>query len=397
MPILSDIFYLLDFILVQMVDRPTSSEDRYQHFLDGSRWPLRHQSWIGALPNSWNCTTSCGFLYTQTMSVSVWMIPGGHYGVIMPWNIKTPENLPNIVIRTTPVTFLGYVICLWESVTWNLCQRALFCMPTQTRRMSQALAEFTSSFLSCLEDSAVAERMQLIFEPVFKAHLDPISGKMAESIKMLTQTVEALKKECDTKDRVIHKLNQDVIHLQSRVDNLEQHGRKDSVRIFGLSETTPGTTDQKVLRLCNKRMKLQPPLTLDEIAISHRVGKVNEPAEDGTPGAPRALLVKFATRRSKNRVISARKKLKPTNEQEEGQTEEHNGDDEDLFADGRKIYIGDDLTKTRAYLAFRARQAKRNHQISDTWVIDCKVMIKDNFSRISQVTSLHELEGILSQ
>ena len=54
--------------------------------------------------------------------------------------------------------------------------------------------------------------MQLIFEPVFKAHLDPISGKMAESIKMLTQTVEALKKECDTKDRVIHKLNQDVIH-----------------------------------------------------------------------------------------------------------------------------------------------------------------------------------------
>ena len=213
-------------------------------------------------------------------------------------------------------------------------------MPTQTRRMSQALAEFTSSFLNCLEDSAVAERMWLIFEPVFKAHLDPISGKMAKSIKMLTQTVEALKKECDTKDRVIHKWNQDVMHLQSGVDNLEQHGRKDSVRIFRLSETTPGTTDQKALRLCNKRMKLQPPLTLDEIAISHRVGKVNEPAEDGTPGTPHALLVKFATRQSKNRVISARKKLKSRNKQEEGQTEEDNGDDEDLFADGTKIYIG---------------------------------------------------------
>ena len=117
---------------------------------------------------------------------------------------------------------------------------------------------------------------------------------------------------------VIRKLNQDVAKLQSRVEDLEQHGHKDSVRIFGLLEDTPGTTDQKVLQFCNQMMKLQPPLTLDEIAISHRIGKVKQPPADGSPGAPRALLVKFATRRSKNRITTVRKMLKPGNQQSEG-------------------------------------------------------------------------------
>ena len=112
------------------------------------------------------------------------------------------------------------------------------------------------------------------------------------------------------------------------------------------------------------------------------------------PGHLRALLVKFATRRSKNRVIAVRKMLKPGNQQSEGQTSE-NDDYEDVLADGTHIYISDDLTKARANLAFGARQAKRSHQISDTWVMNCKVMVKDNFSRISQVTSIHDLETLL--
>ena len=59
--------------------------------------------------------------------------------------------------------------------------------------------------------------------------------------------------------------------------------------------------------------------------------------------------------------------------------------------DGTNIYIGDDLTKTRAKLAYQARQAKRNGEISDTWVFGSKIMIKTNFSRIFLVNSADEL------
>ena len=122
--------------------------------------------------------------------------------------------------------------------------------------------------------------------------------------------MEVLRKESAEKDKKITTLQRQVRELETKMDDYEQHGRRDSVRIFGLSKDSPGSTDKKVLRRCNKRMKLSPPLRLEEISVSHRVGKLGEPAEDGTPPPPRPLLVKFATRRSKNRVISKRKNLR---------------------------------------------------------------------------------------
>ena len=84
-------------------------------------------------------------------------------------------------------------------------------MPALTRRiMSEAMAEFTVSFLKCLADTSVDDRMQLIFEPVFKVYLGPITGKMADSIMTLTRTVDTLRKEYDSKNLVTRNLNQDV-------------------------------------------------------------------------------------------------------------------------------------------------------------------------------------------
>ena len=58
------------------------------------------------------------------------------------------------------------------------------------------------------------------------------------------------------------------------------------------------------------------------------------------------------------------------------------------------IYISDDLTKTKATLAFRAREAKLQRLIADTWIIDSKVMIKDNRSRIYNVKSEDGLNSL---
>ena len=66
----------------------------------------------------------------------------------------------------------------------------------------------------------------------------------------MAQSISTLKKEAAKKENTIKMLKTEFAHLKSTVEDLEQHGRKDSVRIFGLSETTSGTTDQKVLDLC---------------------------------------------------------------------------------------------------------------------------------------------------
>ena len=132
---------------------------------------------------------------------------------------------------------------------------------------------------------------------------------MNDNIYSSKQSVDVLKRESQAKDKIIEDLQKDIAALKVRVKDHEQHGRQDSIRIFGLSEESSGTTDEKVLRLCNRRMKLQPPLMLDEISISHCVGKPKE-TEYGTP-IPRPLLIKFATRRSKNRVMQVKKELRP--------------------------------------------------------------------------------------
>ena len=267
------------------------------------------------------------------------------------------------------------------------------------------MEEFLTSMLAALEDPAVVEHYRLIFEPIFRELLDPVTHKLSETVQALTTKVSSLQAQSNAKDEKIASLQKEVGNLQVLVDNHEQHGRRDSIRIFGLSESTPGTTDDKVLRLCNVRMKLQPPLTLEEIFVFHRVGKPPEPPDDGTP-APRPLLVKFATRRAKNRVMVERKRLRnqptprggddnsdagspqgPLVEPDEDPPRSDGEDDGGLNSNsmnwpgGNKIFISDDLTKARANLAYQARQARRQGSITETWIYESRVIIKDKRSR----------------
>ena len=62
------------------------------------------------------------------------------------------------------------------------------------------------------------------------------------------------------------------------------------------------------------------------------------------------------------------------------------------WPDGNKIFISDDLTKARAALAYQAREARRQGSITETWIYESRIIIKDNRSRIHKVTSLADLQ-----
>ena len=153
---------------------------------------------------------------------------------------------------------------------------------------------------------------------------------------------------------------------------------------------TSGTADDKVLTILNDNVKVSPKLTLDDIEVTHRVGRpppVSSTSEgteehvEGAPGEnsinrkPRAILIKFANRRIKTLVMDARKNLK-TNPYTDQNGREY------------KVFIQDDLTSRRANLAFLA---KRSHRISDTWVSFSKVLVKDNHGRIHTINTLQDL------
>ena len=174
------------------------------------------------------------------------------------------------------------------------------------------------------------------------------------------------------KDAELQRLRNIIRDQQIMLDDLEQHGRRDSLRISGIPENPEhDNTDEAVLKICNE-MKVEPQVEPRDIAVSHRVGK-------SAAGRPRQILVKFATRNVRERVFKARTELKNVNKKEETK-EKH-------------IYVNEDLTRFRAGLAKDARSLKNNGNISDTWTMYGKILVKDNFGHVKVITQSEDLQG----
>ena len=123
------------------------------------------------------------------------------------------------------------------------------------------------SLLSALEDDSVVERFRLILQPAIDSKLEPVTTALQQTVQDLQQAVGALQATVVRKDKEILGLRREVQHLQEQAEALEQQ----ACICTGVWRPT---TDNKLLDLCNQRMKIHPPITLDDIDVSHRVGKL---------------------------------------------------------------------------------------------------------------------------
>ena len=180
---------------------------------------------------------------------------------------------------------------------------------------------------------------------------------------------QPLKEQLREKDSEIEALKETIQMQQTKLDDLEQHGHRDSLRVAGIPENPDhDDTDAGVLEVC-QLMKVDPPLEAKDIAVSHRVGKQRQ-------GQHRQILVKFATRNVRERVFRAKSALRDVNSDANS---------------GRKIYINEDLTQRRAALARDARSLKNNGAIADTWTIYGKVFVKDVHNHVSIIAQPRDL------
>ena len=228
------------------------------------------------------------------------------------------------------------------------------------------------ALMEAISDRDIIKKLESVFKP--------IADTITKAINQQSKTLDALRSQLEAKDEVIKRLTKQNEDLEARIEDLEQHGRRGSVRVFGVPEDMPGSTDDKILSICNTSLKLNPKLTIDDIEVTHRLGKEPPQPREGetSPDPKRPIIVKFSSRRTKGRVMDARKMLK-TNP-----PKDNNGVP-------LKVYVADDLTKRRANLAYQARQLKRAERIADTWVMYCKIYIKDNHNHIKLINSTEDL------
>ncbi|KAK3095800.1 hypothetical protein FSP39_019362 [Pinctada imbricata] len=154
---------------------------------------------------------------------------------------------------------------------------------------------------------------------------------------------------------------QEIKTLKNRVDELEQYGRKNCVRIFGVPEDKVDT-DKAVLEISEK---LDIPIQQSDIAVSHRVGPTKS-------GKPRPIIARITNYSLRHRLLKESKKLHKV----EGMS---------------RVSVNQDLTKRRAKLAYESRQLVKKGQAKSTFVFDGKIFLVDHSDKKIPIKCLDDL------
>ena len=145
--------------------------------------------------------------------------------------------------------------------------------------------------------------------------------------------------------------------LEERCDDLEQYSRRNTMRIRGVPETAGENTDAVVQELAARKLEVR--VADHDVVRSHRVGRKTEDRQ-----TPRDVIVRLTTHNMKATIMQSARKLK-----------------------GTRIFINEDMTKTRATIAWEARNLKRDKKILDTWTRDGVVFVKTEENNIKAYTT----------
>jgi hypothetical protein len=148
-----------------------------------------------------------------------------------------------------------------------------------------------------------------------------------------------------------------------KTNDLEQHTRKSSIRIFGLPDNKKDESIYQTADVVTQLLteKLQMKISPFDIDIAHRLGRFEA-------GRPRPIIAKFMTRRHKIEAVQKRRSLK-----------------------GTRIVIREDLTPMNQALLKDTSDLER---VDNAWSSDGKIyakLISGSIVRVTHVTDLEKL------
>ena len=203
--------------------------------------------------------------------------------------------------------------------------------------------------------------------------------ELVKKLEVVQASNEELKRQVDNLNDTIKKKEDTIIELElsvkkieNKLDKHEQYSRRNSIRASGIKESENEDIGDCVLNLFNNRMKLKPPVTAEQIDRVHRTG----PAKEGTT---RAVLVKFATYRTRHHVYVNKKLLKPKSTPGTSPPK------------SAPVFINEDLTRLRANILWKARKLKADGKIKGCWSSDGTIIILNSREKVVAVHSEKDL------
>ncbi|KAE8740378.1 hypothetical protein FOCC_FOCC014116 [Frankliniella occidentalis] len=184
--------------------------------------------------------------------------------------------------------------------------------------------------------------------------LDSLAEKVTSKIDA---KLEAREKFVDEK---LYDLQTETELLRDKTDDLEQRNRLENLRIFGIKEADNEDTDELVIGVARKMGLIH--LEKFHISRSHRVGKKTD------NNKPRAIIVKFVSFASRQKMFQAKKSLK-----------------------GTGISVKEDLTRVRQAILLKASDSSE-----DVWSQNGIIVIKEG-KKFHRIQTMRKLEELLDQ
>ena len=229
-------------------------------------------------------------------------------------------------------------------------------------KITPAITEIIRPFITDAINDAVLSAVTAVEKTLFsklKKDQDELS-KRVDNVESKLKSTELLIKENDKKlndkNIMINKLQAEVESLRIHTDDLEQYGRRQSIRLYNVPLEGCADGEEAALKMFNELMKVN--VSADEIERPHPLG-------------PKQLLVKFKSYKTKAIVYKAKSSLK----------------DNDYG-----IFMTEDLTKRNHGIIKDLLLLKKSEQIHSFWTMDGKIYVKlEDSSKPKQIRNKSEL------
>ena len=195
--------------------------------------------------------------------------------------------------------------------------------------------------------------------PTLQDVLDTINNNHTQltndiaGMKLSIGKIEKTSKDNSSKIKTLEKRSKKQEFSQ---EALEQHGRMNSIRLINGKPLPKGaSSDAHVCRIINEFLidQIDVPLNVDDIDISHPLGKVKDGKQN--------FIIKFVRRSRRNFILSQKKHF----------AEKHSG-----ISNPSKTFITEDLTSTRREMLKKLVELKKEEKIHSCWVFSGNIFVK---------------------
>ncbi|KAK3105848.1 hypothetical protein FSP39_007085 [Pinctada imbricata] len=201
-------------------------------------------------------------------------------------------------------------------------------------------------------------------EAMIQAAVKPLQDKIAKQEQVIQQQKDLI----DDLYYITDDLYRRVDDADSKVENLEQYGRRNSLRFHNVKLPSEDcNTDKVIVDLCKEQLDIT--ISEDDICRSHPIGEPNRHGKS-------QLIARFRNWKIKNNIFLNKKKLKGSSD---------------------KVFITEDLTPYRQSLMKYISAAKRDKRLSSFWTSDGRIFVKlSEGGRRHLLVNEEQLNGILS-